>query len=83
MTLLFVALYFAVLLALCSYGLHRAHLVWLLWRYRKTIGTLKTKVISDDNAPVVTVQLPLYNEATVVGRLLDAAGSLDYPRREA
>ncbi len=27
----------------------------------------------------MTVQLPLYNEATVVRRLLDAAGALDYP----
>ena len=80
MTMLFVALYFAVLLALCSYGLHRAHLVWMLFRYRKNIGTLKTNVVSDECSPVVTVQLPLYNEATVVGRLLEAAGAIDYPR---
>lgn len=80
MTILFVALYFAVLLALCSYGLHRAHLVLMLWRYRKVIGTLKAQPVSDETAPFVTVQLPLYNEATVVGRLLDAAGAIDYPR---
>ncbi|MGC4066510.1 MAG: glycosyltransferase [Polyangiaceae bacterium] len=82
MTMLFVALYFAVLLALCSYGLHRAHLVWMLWRYRKTIGTLKTRVVAEEDLPIVTVQLPLYNEATVVGRLLEAAGSLEYPREK-
>ena len=29
--------------------------------------------------PVVTVQLPVYNEANVVARLIDAACSLDYP----
>lgn len=30
--------------------------------------------------PVVTVQLPLYNEMHVVKRLIDAAARLDYPR---
>ncbi|MFQ5689116.1 MAG: glycosyltransferase [Gemmatimonadota bacterium] len=30
--------------------------------------------------PVVTVQLPIYNEANVASRLIDAACRLDYPR---
>jgi len=30
--------------------------------------------------PVVTVQLPLYNEANVAQRLIDACAQLDYPR---
>jgi cellulose synthase/poly-beta-1,6-N-acetylglucosamine synthase-like glycosyltransferase len=30
--------------------------------------------------PLVTVQLPVYNEPNVVERLLDAAAALDYPR---
>ncbi len=30
--------------------------------------------------PRVTVQLPLYNEATVARRLIEATGSLDYPK---
>jgi cellulose synthase/poly-beta-1,6-N-acetylglucosamine synthase-like glycosyltransferase len=30
--------------------------------------------------PHVTVQLPVYNEPLVIGRLIDAACSLDYPR---
>lgn len=30
--------------------------------------------------PVVTVQLPIYNEALVVERLIDAVANLDYPR---
>src|SRR5690606_23810575 len=29
--------------------------------------------------PHITVQLPLYNEATVAARLIEAAGRLDYP----
>jgi len=35
--------------------------------------------VLDSELPSITVQLPLYNEATVVRRLIDAAGSLDYP----
>ncbi len=35
-----------------------------------------------DDWPVVTVQLPLYNEAEVAQRLIDACVNLDYPRRK-
>lgn len=34
----------------------------------------------DASWPVVTVQLPLYNEADVATRLIDACAQLDYPR---
>jgi cellulose synthase/poly-beta-1,6-N-acetylglucosamine synthase-like glycosyltransferase len=34
-----------------------------------------------DDWPVVTVQLPLYNEAKVAHRLIDACVDLDYPRQ--
>lgn len=36
----------------------------------------------EDEWPVVTVQLPLYNEAKVAHRLIDACVNLDYPRRK-
>ena len=32
--------------------------------------------------PTVAVQLPLYNEAQVAGRLIDAVARLDYPREK-
>lgn len=76
-----VVLYFAVLLLLCCYGVHRAHLVWLCLRYRRTLQrTSRTVVVAESELPSVTVQLPLYNEATVVARLLEAAARIDYPR---
>lgn len=76
----FLVLYFAVLLLLCSYGVHRAHLVWLCVRYRKQLrAALKRVDVPEDDLPTVTVQLPLYNEATVVERLLDAVARFDYP----
>jgi cellulose synthase/poly-beta-1,6-N-acetylglucosamine synthase-like glycosyltransferase len=35
---------------------------------------------TDDDLPVVTTQLPIYNERNVVERLLDAVVAMDYPR---
>ncbi len=78
---LLVLLYFAVLVPLCCYGLHRAHLVLLCWRHSQHIKAAESAPTPPDDAlPVVTIQLPLYNEATVVARLLEAAGRIDYPR---
>src|SRR5512142_2082361 len=77
----FLVAYFAVLLLLCAYGVHRAHLVWRCIRYRKQLkrarSTAHGAAVAD--LPTVTVQLPLYNEATVVERLLDAVARFDYP----
>ncbi|APR84409.1 Glycosyltransferase [Minicystis rosea] len=38
--------------------------------------------LSDDELPVVTIQLPLFNESTVAARLLDAVAEMDYPREK-
>jgi cellulose synthase/poly-beta-1,6-N-acetylglucosamine synthase-like glycosyltransferase len=51
-------------------------LLWLANR-RNTPPIPQT---SREEWPYVTVQLPIYNEAAVVGRLLDAVAALDYPR---
>ncbi len=77
-----VALYFSVLLALCAYGGHRAHLVLLCLRHRRRLAktALPAAGLGDKPMPAVTIQLPLYNEATVVERLLDAVATMDYPR---
>jgi cellulose synthase/poly-beta-1,6-N-acetylglucosamine synthase-like glycosyltransferase len=39
-------------------------------------------VVSSDQLPAVTIQLPLYNERNVVTRLLNAVVALDYPREK-
>jgi len=75
------ALYCITLLILCTYGVHRASLVFTCIRHRRRIERAsRTVFMAEADLPRVTVQLPLYNEATVVRRLLDAAGALDYPR---
>src|SRR5262249_19100326 len=74
-------LYFAVLLGLSAYGLHRLHLVVLCARHRKRIVSAQAcPPIAESDLPRVTVQLPLFNESTVATRLLDAVAKMDYPR---
>ncbi|HMH09158.1 MAG TPA: hypothetical protein VK553_00485, partial [Candidatus Nitrosopolaris rasttigaisensis] len=47
---------------------------------RKSKIRLQGDSTSHDNLPVVTVQLPIYNEKYVAGRLIDAVCLLDYPK---
>lgn len=75
-------IYFFVLLVLCAYGAHRAHLVYLWLRYNRRVREAAEahQLPPATELPSVTVQLPLYNEATVVERLLEAVATIDYPR---
>ncbi len=59
---------------LIPFALHRTHLVRLAGRGRPECERWEGPF------PTVTVQLPVYNEAGVVERLVDAAAELDYPR---
>ena len=63
------AAYFFVLIILAVYGWHRYYLVYLYMRNR----TNEPKPLPPlDPAPVVTIQLPLYNEMYVADRLIEA-----------
>src|SRR5687767_13988467 len=71
------ATYFFVLVILAVYGWHRYYLVYL---YMKNKGRQPVPLGSFDRLPLVTVQLPIYNEMYVADRLIDAVCRLDYPR---
>ena len=71
-----VAGYYATLLVLAIYGLHRYYLLHLFYRHR---GDGPSPAARLDPLPVVTVQLPIYNERYVVERLIRSACALDYP----
>ncbi|MFZ5894251.1 MAG: glycosyltransferase [Myxococcota bacterium] len=76
-----VVLYAAILLVLCAYGVHRAHLAFSCLRHRERLEQLTRRVdVAEAELPRVTIQLPLYNEATVARRLIEATGNMDYPR---
>jgi cellulose synthase/poly-beta-1,6-N-acetylglucosamine synthase-like glycosyltransferase len=72
-------LYFAILGALAVYGGYRVKQVIDFWRYRKFVPQPQGS-FSEDQLPVITVQLPLFNEMYVVERLVKAIAEVDYPR---
>jgi len=70
-------LYFFVLSILAVYGWHRYYLVYL---YTKNRDQVPRPAGEFDPLPVVTVQLPVFNEMYVVDRLIGAVARLEYPR---
>lgn len=82
MHLVLLLLYGTVLLFLCSYGVHRAALALQCAWHKKKLERAMVSPPLPAELPRVTVQLPLYNEATVARRLIEAAGALDYPREK-
>src|SRR5688500_1340649 len=74
---LILASYFFVLLILAVYGWHRYYLVYIYMKHKHEQPQPKGAF---DELPVVTIQLPLYNEMYVVDRLLESVCRIDYPR---
>jgi cellulose synthase/poly-beta-1,6-N-acetylglucosamine synthase-like glycosyltransferase len=72
-------IYFAILGVLAVYGGYRVKQVIDFWRYRKFVPQPKGS-FSEAELPVITVQLPLFNEMYVVERLVKAIAEVDYPR---
>jgi cellulose synthase/poly-beta-1,6-N-acetylglucosamine synthase-like glycosyltransferase len=72
--------YFAVMIVLAIYGVHRYTLVYLYFKYRKNY--IAEPPLHFEELPRVTVQLPIYNEQFVIDRLLEAICALDYPREK-
>src|SRR5690606_33328659 len=68
--------YFFVLSILGIYGWHRYFIVYQYMKNRDRAPGAPPHV---DEWPVVTVQLPVYNEMYVVDRLIDSICALDYP----
>lgn len=75
----FIIIYGSVLGFLCFFGLHRLYMVVLYYLYSK--NTPKPPEDADYR-PVVTVQLPMYNEKTVAERVILAVANMRYPREK-
>jgi cellulose synthase/poly-beta-1,6-N-acetylglucosamine synthase-like glycosyltransferase len=69
--------YFIVLTGLSLYGLHRYVIIYLFWKNRHRAPQPRAQF---KELPVVTVQLPVFNEMYVVERLLKSVAALEYPR---
>src|SRR5437667_1854404 len=69
--------YLSVLVGLSAYGVHRYFIIYLFLKNRKRAPVPAGQF---EKLPVVTVQLPIFNEVYVVERLLRSVSKLDYPR---
>ena len=68
--------YFLSLCVLFSFGIHGLILVYF---YRKTLTNRKQKPPLQADLPMVTIQLPMFNEYNVVERLIRAVCKIRYP----
>src|SRR5438093_1359609 len=73
---LILAAYFFVAIILAVYGWHRYYLVFLYMSHRDKKPQSGPQL---DPLPVVTIQLPLYNEMYVADRLIEAVCRVEYP----
>ena len=69
--------YFAVMIVLAIYGVHRYTMVYLYFKYKKNYQP--NPLAYFEELPRITVQLPMYNEQFVIERLLEAICAMQYP----
>ncbi|MGJ8678015.1 MAG: cellulose synthase family protein [Akkermansiaceae bacterium] len=69
--------YFVVLIGLSGYGIHRLLILGLYLKHSRKRPEPQSEFT---DLPMVTVQLPCFNELHVMERLLDSVSALDYPK---
>ena len=72
--------YFAVMILLSLYGIHRYTMAYQYFKYRKNYNPNPPATF--DELPQVTVQLPIFNEQFVIDRLIEAVCAMEYPREK-
>ena len=87
MTISAVILFCTATAVLAVYGLHLYVLLWLAFRRDGQRAEDQRRIMaaypggrSDDEWPVVTTQIPLYNEMSVAQRVMEAVAAMDYPK---
>jgi cellulose synthase/poly-beta-1,6-N-acetylglucosamine synthase-like glycosyltransferase len=71
--------YSLILFGLSVYGIHRYFILHLYFRHRRWHRQPPSHF---SELPVVTVQLPVYNERYVVERLLQSVSRIQYPKEK-
>lgn len=77
MEILITIIYSICLLYIFLFSLGQLHLTWIYIRNKKSQSNGTEPLTA---YPLVTVQLPVYNEKYVVERLLDAVSKFNYPK---
>lgn len=68
----------SLLFIFASHGFNMIY--WYFRTYKKRTEDLEPEQFNIKDWPVVTIQLPLYNEKYVICRLIDAVLRIDYPK---
>lgn len=75
--LLWITSYILVSAGLSAFGAHKVKVLYTYWKHRKN----PPKALGEfAELPVVTIQLPIFNEADVLGQLVASVSALDYPK---
>ncbi|MBT8295886.1 MAG: glycosyltransferase family 2 protein, partial [Gramella sp.] len=75
-----IIIYTLALLVIFIYSLSQLHLLINYLKATRTTDNAEKYDFSKDQLPIVTIQLPLYNEYYVVERLLRNIAQIDYPK---
>lgn len=74
---LIISVYGLTLLIICLFSLGQFHLAW---HYLKSKKTKEDELVALTDHPLVTIQLPVFNERYVVERLIESVCAIDYPK---
>lgn len=77
LAIILAAIYILALVFIAVYAALEFHLLYCYLRNHRRISAHRPHPV--ENWPIVTVQLPVYNELYVVERLIDAVCRLEYP----
>jgi len=69
--------YFAVMIVLALYGIHRYTMCYQYFKYRRNYDPNPRQHFAE--LPLVTIQLPIFNEQFVIDRLIEAICAIEYP----
>ncbi len=78
MTNVLLVIYILALMGLGTFGFLGYITLWYYW-LNKDNAPDKPPLPADDELPLVTIQLPVFNERYVIRRLIESAINLDYP----
>ena len=72
--------YFTASIGLFAYGLNSYVMLWLFSRVREKVqGQALNSIPDEDSLPIITTQIPLFNEANVAERVICAVTAMNYP----
>ncbi|MDX2359806.1 MAG: glycosyltransferase [Crocinitomicaceae bacterium] len=79
MAKIMMSIYFLCLLLVMFYAILQLSLAIAYVRNRKKKAEIVDPVLDSNNAPMVTIQLPMYNELYVADRIIEKVAEFDYP----